>query len=174
MKDTCKFSKEGTQQIINYLYRRPDILDIVNVEDNEEYRKKDIDLLWRRLKNNVEMVHTVEIKVDNYFNSGNYFFETISNMTRNTPGCFMYSEAEYFFYYFPKKELHVISLKMVREWFIQNIEQFAIKNGCTAVGDGFYKSEGRLVPRSLVRKALPPEAVRIIPYNAQTWGDAVH
>jgi len=151
MKDASATADEGTAHIVNYLKSRTDYVDCENVEGIKEYQLKDIDLIWHR---DNWKTYSVEIKVDNYHHTGNYFFETISNVGKKTPGCFMYSEADFLFYYFLKeRELHVMPLKKVREWFIDNQDDFAIAKTSTSVNGSKYYTQGCLVRRQRVQDA---------------------
>ena len=88
------------------------IVRIENVEDQPLYQKKDIDLLvhsFRPLRQDTA-VASIEVKADTYpagdfpgrQDQGNFFFELVSNDTRKprTPGCFVYCEADHFYYLF--------------------------------------------------------------------------
>jgi hypothetical protein len=165
MNEAVAKTNLGTRHIVRYLSSRTDTVGLHNVEGDPDYRTKDIDLLWHRQKDGHEKMVPIEVKVDTYFQTGNYFLETISNVEKNTPGCFMYSQAEFFFYYFLEKELHVLHLDTVRDWFKSEIDNFKPKRTSTPVGDGFYQTEGRLVNRDLLRKALPRQAVVVIQYD---------
>lgn len=142
----------ATNHITNFLENRPRTIEVINVEKNEEYRKKDIDIIWKYRSKNFKSIRqvSIEIKGDNYFNTGNYFFETLSNEQKNTPGCFVYSEAEFLYYYFIEKELHILPLKDTRNWFLQNINKFKESKTTTPVGGSYYNTVGRLVPRNIV------------------------
>ncbi len=167
MKDASETARIGTEHIVSYLQTQSTTVHIKNVEDDEEYRHKDIDLIWTREFKGVRKQVLIEIKVDNYYETGNYFFETLSNVEKNTPGCFMYSEADYFFYYFMHREIHVIDLAAARAWFVQNINHFPRKRTTTPVGQGFYHTEGCLVKRAVLQAALP-QCVRVIAFS-ECW-----
>lgn len=167
MKDASETARIGTEHVVGYLQTQSTTVQIENVEDDEHYRSKDIDLIWAREFRGVSKKVLIEVKVDNYYQTGNYFFETFSNVEKNTPGCFMYSEADYFFYYFLHREIHVIELATARAWFIENMDNFPSKRTTTPVGQGFYHTEGRLVKRAALQAALP-HAVRVIPF-AERW-----
>lgn len=91
---------------------KPRIVRIENVEDQPLYQKKDIDLLVHsyRPRTMDSAVSSIEIKADTYAagdfpgrrDQGNFFFELVSNDTRSprTPGCFVYCEADHFYYLF--------------------------------------------------------------------------
>lgn len=164
MQQASQTARIGTAHVVNYLHTQRTTVAVVNVEDDETYRTQDIDLIWKREFNGVCKNVCVEVKVDTYFHTGNYFFETFSNVEKNTPGCFLYSQADYFFYYFLNAELHLIELQPVRAWFKDNIDRFAAKRTRTPVGQGFYHTEGRLVNCHELKKALPKH-VNIIPFS---------
>ena len=158
MKDACATADEGTTHIVSYLQSIKETLNVINVENDKEYQKRDIDLIWTY----TEGSKTVEIKVDNYASTGNYFFETISNVGKNTKGCFMYSEADLLFYYFLKiRELHVMPLKQVREWFIKNQGRFRTVRTSTAVNGNKYYTEGALVKRATVEQESKVTIIKI-------------
>lgn len=169
MQEATATTDLGTRHIVSYLSKRADTKNIVNVEADSGYRKKDIDLLWHRIVNESEKIYSVEVKVDNYYRTGNYFLETISNVEKRTPGCFMYSEAHYLFYYFLGVELHIMQLEQVRSWFKSRIAEFTPKRTSTPVGHGFYQTEGRLVNRELLQREIP-ESVVIIKYKS-IWSE---
>ena len=98
----------------------------------------------------------VEIKGDRYAHTGNFFIETVSNREKNTPGCFMYTEADFIYYYFvDTKELNVMPVEKSRNWFVKNMHKFEEKMLSTKVGDvGYYTSLGRLVPKKVMRNEV--------------------
>lgn len=164
MKETMEVAKSGMVDIEKFLRSFPSSLSVINVEDHKTYRKKDIDLLWVYLANGVEQMKRIELKVDRY-TSGNFFFETASNVGKGTDGCFMYTEADYLFYYFQEwKKLYVLPVAEVRAWFIENEERFPEKSLGTKIGDKqIYSSKGRLVPIRTVIKECPSVKVHILP-----------
>jgi hypothetical protein len=168
MQEAMATTNLGTRHIVHYLSQRADTKKIVNVEAEVDYQKQDIDLLWHRVVNGVEKICTVEVKVDNYFRTGNYFLETISNVEKGTPGCFLYSQAHYLFYYFLGVELHIMQLATVRTWFQPRIAAFVAKRTSTPIGSGAYQTEGRLVNREQLQREVP-DSVVIIKYQPD-WG----
>ncbi len=89
----------------------------------------------------------VEVKGDRQRHRGNYFFELVSNAERNTPGCFLYSEAARLIYVFVEnREVHDLPLPAVRSWFLPNASQFPLRHTQTRVGNSAYTTVGALVP----------------------------
>ncbi|GAB3534054.1 hypothetical protein GCM10027443_20590 [Pontibacter brevis] len=161
MPDLRKYSIEGATQVADkaaadieaLLRRQPDTVEVINVERDPTYREKDIDLLWRRkLDDGSIKTIRIEVKGDRWYKTGKYFFETCSNEGKGTPGCFLYTEADYVYYYFvEERELHVLPMPATRDWFKQRMADFREKKTSTPVGSGkHYVTVGRLVPRYLV------------------------
>ena len=94
-----EFSKNGIKSVCSYLNTLKKTIEIKNVEDDKEYQKNGIDLVWiyRKGKNNVMI--SIEVKTDKYM-TGNFWLETLSNEKIGTLGCFIKCKAKYLFYYF--------------------------------------------------------------------------
>ena len=171
MNETLPFSKEGVDDIIKFLEKKPYYI-VKDIQDDLQFRKVDIDLLLIDNKDiNNPKTHKIEVKTDRYYNTYNYFFETISNKTKNTTGCFLYSEADYLFYYFQnEKELHMLPFKKTRKWFCENKDRFQTKYPATRNNKGqiLYRSEGKIVPRSIVRNEVDGIVVKydILDFNS--------
>lgn len=133
------------------------------MEHDPTYQRQDIDLIWTRfLPDDSLKICTIEVKGDRYYQTGNYFFETVSNEGKNTPGCFLYTRADYIFYYFvAERELHILPMPATRTWFLAHLNNFRERKTATPVAPGeAYVTVGRLVPRSVVQAAVP--GVRIL------------
>lgn len=154
MAHASKVAKQAAIDIERFLLSNPATVKVQNVEENKEYQTKDIDLIWTWKKEGEEERETsIEIKGDRYHSTGNYFLETVSNKSKATPGCFMYTEADYIFYYFVTvKELHILPMPAAREWFEANIEQFRESETSTPGSYGSYITVGRLVNREKLQK----------------------
>ncbi|MCB9136440.1 MAG: hypothetical protein H6636_13515 [Anaerolineales bacterium] len=144
-----------------WLWTRPETLDVHNVEDDPAYQKADVDLLWLTEKAR----YKIEIKADRLgHHTGNYFFETHSNQEKGTPGCFLYTEADLFFYYFTEtRRLAILPMPATRAWFLPRQDQFPERKTTTPVRNGFYTTVGRLVPVSLVSQEVKGVWVATIP-----------
>jgi hypothetical protein len=167
MAEAYQVTAQGTQHIEAFLGRKVTTQALRNVEDDPDYRAQDIDLLWTRQQGGAIKTTSIEIKVDRYFNTGNYFFETLSNVAKQTPGCFLYSKADLLFYYFLDQELHILNLPTVRAWFIQHKSSFKSVRTNTPIGDDHYETEGCLVPRQQLQSALAQHVQR---YRAELNG----
>jgi hypothetical protein len=114
-----------------------------NVEHDPVYQARDIDLLWRNHAGDIPL----EVKGDRHDATGNFIFETISNATTGSPGCFLYTEAAFIFYFFVRpRRLCILPMPGTREWFLANINRFAERRTRTPVGADFYTTVGRLIP----------------------------
>lgn len=155
VKDTFAVAEKGIRDIEAFLESFPASLSIINVEKHDAFQKKDIDLLWVYLDKDIEKMKRIEAKIDRY-TSGNFFFETVSNEQKETPGCFLYTEADYLFYYFLElKELYILPVSEVRSWFLENQSRFKEVALSTSVGQDFYTSKGCIVPIKTVLKYCP-------------------
>lgn len=128
---------------------------VIDVEADKQFQKHDVDLIIAKMREDKLNVTLVEIKGDTYGKSKNYFLETISNKSKKSKGCFLYSKADYFFYYFvDSKELNMIPLEEARRWVRKNRDKFEAKDVQTKVNGGFYESQGLLVPKKELNKAV--------------------
>lgn len=130
-----------------------------NVEDDPAYQEHDVDLLWTLLdKDGALRVIPVEIKGDSYHRTGNFFFETVSNEGRGTEGCFLYTRADWLFYYFIESgALYCLPMHAARPWFEENLHRFQERRTSTPVDNGrrHYITVGRLVPIQTVLAEVP-------------------
>lgn len=164
-----KIAELASEEIEAFLLSLPGTVKVTNVEKDKMYQGIDIDLLWyvRSTKTGQIVKKTIEIKGDRYYHTGNYFFETISNSSKNTPGCFLITEADYVFYYFvEQKELHILPTTETRDWFLRNEKKFAEAQTSTSSANKklLYKSFGRKVPIRIARKHCNITVLDIKPY----------
>ncbi len=162
MMETSGVADQAAEAITAYLEALPETLHVENVEGVAAYRAIDVDLLWTSREGRTVLI---EVKGDRYHHTGNYFFETVSNHARETPGCFLYTEAHYIFYYFvDAHELHILPMPAVRDWFLGHMKEFRERETSTPTRDGeSYITVGRLVPRKLVGKQFPQVKVVQLP-----------
>jgi hypothetical protein len=152
--------KDGVKIIESYLKRLRQTRHVRNVESDPVYRMKDIDLLWTYLDDNqLEITVSIEVKSDRQYATGNYFLETISNEQKGTPGCFLYTEADFVYYFFiDKKELHIFKMPETRDWFLQHMNRFRERKTSTYgnrnYAESIYITVGRLVPRNVLQNEL--------------------
>jgi len=164
MNETMNVAKEAAIAIEHYLNNLPETVNTINVEDDPLYQKKDIDLLYFfKNQHKVKKRTSIEIKGDRHYYTGNYFFETHSNVQKNTPGCFMYTEADFLFYYYiNEKELHILPMKETRAWFLAHMHEFKTRGTSTQIGfqnKKGYRTSGKLVPRNYLLKSVPSARV---------------
>lgn len=136
-------SKVAVDKVNDYLLTLEETLEIINVEDDRAFQEFDIDLVQII---NSDVIN-IEVKADTY-TSGNFFFETVSNSAKGTEGCFMYTRADYLYYYFTKSRLvYILPMPSTREWFINNIDRFTSKELATKKGNKvLYHSYGYPIP----------------------------
>ena len=147
MNDNMGVARQAAEDIEAWLSTLPRTISVVNVEDDPAYQKLDIDLLVTTDRG----LTRVEIKGDRYHRTGNFFFETHSNKEKGTPGCFLYTEADWVFYYFVvPRTLYLLPMPATRDWFVSNIDRFRERQTTTKVGSETYTTVGRLVPIAVV------------------------
>lgn len=132
-----------------------------DVQDDPRFRHRGVDLLWDRPG---DRVLGVEVKGDRQGGRrGTYFFELISNAERETPGCFLYSEADVMAYVFlDHQEVHLMELGAVRAWFLPRAKSYPLKTTKTKTGAVLYTTVGAVVPVREAREATG-EAIRSFP-----------
>ncbi len=143
MTEGVKTAERAATEIEAWLREWPGTVNVENVEGDPAYQQKDIDLLWTTFLRD----YTLEIKADRWHTTGNFFFETVSNKEKGAPGCFLYTEADFLFYYFiePRK-LYILPMPRTRRWFLANLERFKEQETTTPVGSEHYTTVGRLTP----------------------------
>lgn len=157
---TASVAKRAAEDVTAFLHTFwAQTVAVHNVEDDAAYQVHDVDLLWTLLdKDGSLRIIPVEIKGDRYHRTGNFFFETISNEGRGTAGCFLYTRAEWLFYYFVDSgALYCLPMHGVRSWFEENMERFEERRTSTPVANGrdHYITVGRLVPIQTVLEEVP-------------------
>lgn len=152
MRETDAVGRRAVREVTRWLWLDPQTRGVRNVERDPAYQTKDIDLLWRTGAGEISL----EVKGDRHDETGNLFLETISNADTGSPGCFLYTEAAFIFYYFVRpRRLCVLPMPATRDWFLERAGGFAERRTHTPVGAGSYATVGRLVPANLVMKHVP-------------------
>ena len=163
MAEASAVEEEALATLVAYLASRPGTLEVQDVRDDSFFRAADVDLLWTwRGASGQDHTTWLEVKADRWHQTGNFFFETVSNKARGTPGCFLYTEAEYLLYYFvTPRSAYLLPLPATRAWFLDQQARFAERETSTPVGDGaHYVTVGRLVPIADVVEQVPGVLLR--------------
>ncbi len=127
-----------------------------DVQEDPRFQHRGIDLLWEKPDGRVL---GVEVKGDRQARRGNYFFELVSNLEKDTPGCFLYSEADLFLYVFVEtREVHALPLQATRSWFLPRSREFQLRHTKTRTGASLYTTVGALVPVRDVLSSVPGAA----------------
>jgi len=158
MGEATAVEEEAMQALVAYLKARPGTREVQDVRDDEAHRRADVDLLWITGDGAGPARTTrLEIKADRWHRTGNFFFETVSNKEKGTPGCFLYTEADYLLYYFvTPRTLYVLPMPATRDWFQEHMDQFPERETSTALGgEEGYVTVGRLVPIERVLDEVP-------------------
>lgn len=149
--------KVAVEKVTAFLQQQPNHRGFANVEDVKKYQELGIDILWWIYSTPRNRMIKVEVKADTYFHTGNIYLETVSNMTKQTPGCFLSSRADIWAYFFIGVEvLYWIPLKVAQNWLKLAQNRFQIRNTSTGKGDTqFYQTQGVLVPRTVLLQEVP-------------------
>jgi hypothetical protein len=152
MDDTVQVAKQAACDIEAWLWGKPETINVTNVEHDPDYQRRDIDLVWTTRTGDI----LIEVKGDRWNKTRNFFFETHSNLEKGNPGCFMYTEAQFIFYYFVNTcQLYQLPMPKTREWFLITMRRFQERSTITPVGNSYYTTVGRLVPVTTVMLEVP-------------------
>jgi hypothetical protein len=124
-----------------------------DVQQDPRFQHRGVDLLWER---DGGQVLGVEVKGDRQGRRGNYFFELVSNLERDTPGCFLYTASDIYLYAFlDLGEVHHLPMPATREWFLPVAQQYALRHTRTRSGQVSYTTVGAVIPVPDVLRAVP-------------------
>lgn len=138
-----------------------------DVQVDPRFQHRGVDLLWELPTGEVR---GIEVKGDRQAHR-RYWFELVSNVEKDTPGCFLYSGADLLMYVFlTRAELHVLPLKEVREWFLPRAKAYALKHTSTKTGAIRYTTVGAVVPCHEVLDAVA--SVLCVPLKRGAGKDA--
>ncbi len=152
MAEGVEVAQQAATDIEAWLRSKPETTCIQNVENELAFQQIDVDLIWTRQNAS----NFVEIKGDRWHKTGNFFFETHSNFEKGTPGCFMYTQADWLFYYFVvPRTLYILPMPATREWFVNYLNRFQERATRTSVRAKYYTTVGRLVPITVVMQEVP-------------------
>lgn len=140
-----------------------------DVQDDPRFQHRGVDLLWELPSGEVR---GIEVKGDRQPRRRRYFFELVSNLERDTPGCFLYSGADLMVYVFlAQGELHVLPLKAVREWFLPRAKSYELRHTFTQTGAIRYTTVGAVVPVKDVQEGVPEVKYIPLPRRGETAED---
>jgi len=137
--------------------------EIHDVQADPRFQARGVDLLWQRSSG--ELLG-VEVKGDRQAGRrGTYFFELVSNLERDTPGCFLYSHADVLLYVFLQTlEVHHLPVPATRAWFLARSGDYPLRQTHTRSGPLAYTTVGAVVPARDVLAAVA--GARRIPRSA--------
>jgi hypothetical protein len=168
-----KDAREASKRVEEFLRSCIKVVDVQNVEDAKEYQVQDIDLLCILEIGDGEKTVAIEVKGDTKAHqTGNFFFETVSNEALGTQGCFLKSKAHLLFYYLLETDrLYIFPMKRMQNWFLEVQQQlraspsiqgiFQRKKTHTVDVAGSYRhtTVGRCVDIEYTKKCLSAENI---------------
>ena len=84
--------------------------------------------------------------------------------SKKTPGCFLYTEADFYLYAFlDTQEIHVLPMPSTRAWFLPLAKNFSLKHVPTHQGPIRYTTVGAIITVKRVLNEVP---------GAKKWGQA--
>jgi hypothetical protein len=125
--NSIQVGSEGEEIILSYIKRLKSVKHAISVVDDPFYRAKDIDFVITTTSG--EEI-TYELKTEPTANrTENFFYEYISNVSKNTVGCFLYSEADYWMSFIPQTGmLYVFPTEQCREYVLKKAKYLPLKN----------------------------------------------
>ena len=145
---------------------------VKDVSAETEFQKLGFDLLWFVQAATCTCPMSVEVKADKHSDTGNFFFETISDVERRSPGAFLSSTAEWYFYVFPKsKKIYCLPLFDTREWFLAHQLGFEERTVSSSRSTRRWKTTGCLIPIERVMAEVP--GVRSFSRRGSGWQEAL-
>jgi hypothetical protein len=153
MQQRLPIAQQAIEDIVKWLRSKSETVEIINVENEKHYQDMDVDLIWKTKDGDIK----IEVKGDRYHTTGNFFLETFSSEELQTPGCFMYTEADFVYYYFVGiKRLYIMPMPDTRIWFKEHLTNFRESKTHTDMGYGkHYTTVGRLVPIKILMENVP-------------------
>ena len=145
--ESNKAGSKGEATVIEWLNSADNVKRVTDVSDDKKWQEKDVDLLV--LFDNGRMLK-MEVKTDSY-KTGNFFYETISNKSKGSSGCFEYTDADFIIYYYSElKILYLMETKKLRRWF--HLYKPRLEKMKKEVVNKYYKSEGYAIPIRMIKK----------------------
>ncbi|MCP3058148.1 hypothetical protein LXT21_05155 [Myxococcus sp. K38C18041901] len=124
-----------------------------DVQSDPRFQHRGVDLLWELPSGEVR---GIEVKGDRNATRKRYFFELVSNLEKDTPGCFLYSGADLLVYVFLSQgEMHVLPLRAARDWFLPRAKEYPLKHAFTQTGAIRYTTVGAVVSTRDVVEGVP-------------------
>jgi hypothetical protein len=116
-------------------------------------RGMDFDLV---VESPVGGVFLIEVKGDRY-TTGNLYVEEVSNADKGTPGCLLYSQADWFAYYYVTLGVcYMIPARAFQTWAARRLQDYPTKQVRTGqAGKVQYNSTGRPVPMVDIQREVP-------------------
>lgn len=79
MDDAVQVANQAATDIEAWLWSKSETISVVNVEDDPDYQRRDVDLIWTTHSGEI----LIEIKGNRWNKTCNLFFETHSNLNNN-------------------------------------------------------------------------------------------
>lgn len=141
---------KGETIVMAWLLRQQGIKTILDVSDDNEFQKQDIDFIIQFTNNKI---CRVEVKTDyKAHETGNIPYEITGNRSLNSHGCLERTKADkIFFYIYNSNELLTADTKTLKQYVADNKDKLKeIPMGDTA--SGYLLSISELINKNIVKK----------------------
>lgn len=143
----------GVAEVMKYFTDNAPGIEVIDVQNDPFFQGVDVDLVL--VHKQLRQVRWVEVKSDTY-TSGKMFLETWSNLERQSPGCLMYTRADFLVHYFTAYGWAImVPVKALREWMGRRVEEFPRKTTTNTLSDGAtFTSVGHVVPVGVIQSEV--------------------
>lgn len=136
-----------------YLESLSHTIEVLDVTKDPHFRKKGIDILYLYRVESGAKLMTIQLMDDHGAEREKYFIETIKDMRNRENADFLFSQADFLFYYFEDaKELSIIPLEETRTWIICRLNDFEKKREHVREDGLIRETEGILIPKDEMEK----------------------
>lgn len=164
----------GMNDILLYLESLDRTVGVIDVRGNQYFKDKGIDLVYLYITKKGMATMTICINEDLDSKNSRYVFETDYRVKEVKQNSFLFSEADFYFYYFEKnRELNMIPLSKAKASFIAQMSKFKDAETKAVVNGQILSLIGREVPKIAFNKELNITSRllnRIVPDNQTNLG----
>lgn len=166
--ESLQVGSEGEKIIELFIKTLKSVSSVENVTKDENYRKIDVDFVVTTLSGDTI---NYELKTEPTANrTGNFFYEYICNVKKNTDGCFIFSQADFWMSFIPQSGmLYIFPLEPYREYVLEKAKNrplLLVKN------KGKY-TKGKILNIQKVCKDVPHNVRNLYDYVDYEYIEAV-
>jgi hypothetical protein len=125
--ESLQVGSDGEKIIESLIQILKPVEKVENVTQDPYYRSIDVDfVVTTRAGDRI----TYELKTEpTAYHTGNFFYEHICNVDKNTAGCFLFSEADFWMTFIPQSGLlYIFPLEKYREYVLEETKNLPLLN----------------------------------------------